>query len=186
METEKRPWWTEDQAALAAIPPTPDSLEGTKEFGRGLGSGVSEGVPQLKTVDLSSVIAEYGVKDELLNYHFYDPTRYAIRMEAEGQLEKTRQEIQDPRMRAERQQAIARAANRALEMSPWPSSFEKVIYESYQKVFPYTEFKVSFFPEVDSWSLVSPIPSKGVVTLERMEEVIHLVDAALVKIQSEG
>ena len=184
METEKKPWWIseEEKAGLSTVPATPDTREGVKEYGKSLGNDVIESVPQLKMVDLSEVIAEYGTKDGLLNYHFYSPTRYAIRMKAEGDLEEIRRDSKiPPRDKEDRQRAIANSANRALDQVPWPIRYEEFIISAFTSVFPFSEYKVSFFTEVDSWSLTTPVPTKGLVTPERMELVIRMVNDALVK-----
>lgn len=181
MEVEKKPWWVSDQEkdGLGTVPAPFEDPNKAKEYGTDLGKEVQDAVPQMKMLTLSHLICEYGEKDGLVNYHFYTPIRYSIRMEAEGELEKIRHSSMSPQEKDAEQQKISDLANHALERNPWPGNFEEVAKGCFTKVFKYTEFKLNYFSEVDSFSLVMPEPKKGFVTTEMLEAPVHLTNGLL-------
>lgn len=180
MEIERKPWFVgdEEKQGLTTVPTTPNNLKGVKSFGKDLQEEISSAVPQLQSVALDKVICEYGEKDGLYNFHFYLPVRYAIRMEAEEQMERARRECSKEQLPI-MQQRIADHGNQKLAENPWPGNMEALITESFKQVFPYSEFKVSFFPEVDSWSVVMPEPKRGFITERRMTEPAHQLNQRL-------
>lgn len=178
VQLEKKPWWVSDQekGGLTCIPTPYEDPNKAKEFGAELGKEVHGAVPQMKILSLSNIICEYGEKDGLLNYHLYYPIRYSIRMDAEGELETVRLSNLKPAEKEQAQQKIADAANKELAEHPWPSDILEKVTAVFQQVFKYQEFKVTFFEEVDSVSVVMPKPQKGVVTTALLEEPLVALD----------
>lgn len=181
MELEKKPFWVSDQEVqgLGTVPPTPADKLGVKKFGKELGGDVASAVPSLKMIKRERIYCEWGIKDGLVNYHFYLPARYEIRAEAEEQMEAARKSCSREQLPAA-QQAIADHYNPKLAEHPWPQGMDAKINNAKSSVFPYGDYKVAYFGEVDSFSLVFPEPTKGFVDDRRYESVITVLDQSMV------
>lgn len=98
---EKKPWWVSEDER--------HGLENVPQHN--LAENVVAGIPDLKKYEGGSVIAEYGIKDGLIVYHFYKKDRREVFLEAHRQMDAER----DPSKNKE----IARNANAALNTMPW-------------------------------------------------------------------
>jgi len=129
-------------------------------------------VPELTTVKHDHVLVEYGVKDGVLNYHFYHRYRKEIIDAGHAAMESTRDRFEaackgasdnDKRVAARardlEQQQISRDVHAALDEKPWWDGFGEYLGKMFPQVFKFrTGFKVNYFPEVDSWSVAMPEP----------------------------
>jgi len=179
MELEKKPWWVSDQEkqGLSTVP-TNDPTK-TKEFGSELGKEVQSAVPHLKTMFLSHLVCEFGEKDGLLNFHLYHPVRREIRLQAEEDMDAVRQSDMTGGDKEKRQQEIAAAANELMSKNLWDRDILDKANKAFNSVFKFSEHKVSYFPEVDSVSVVMPVPAKGLVTQQLLEEPLALLNQML-------
>lgn len=174
-EQAEKPFWVSD-----------DEYKGlqTTPVDQNLADNVVEGVPDLTEVDGPKVVGKYGYKDGILIYHFYHKGRKEVIDIAEGALEETRQRFDercsgasenDKRVAAEmmkgEQEQISRDANAALAERPWWTDFEQRLRELFPQVFKYQDFKVTFYPEVDSWSVILPA---GTTPMEPTKEHLEL------------
>ena len=64
--------------------------------------------------------------------------------------------LADFNKRREEQDKIAQQANEELEKIPWWNNFEQILDEIFNNHFKYHPHKTSYYPEVDSWSVMLP------------------------------
>lgn len=160
-KAEQKPFWVskEEYQGLQTTPVDHD-----------LSASVAEGVPDLTEVDGTKVVGKYGYKDGILIYHFYHRMRKEIIDAAEAELELIRDDCdvrlrntQDSQARQaiiadkdDRQARVSGIANEGLSEIPWWPDFEESLTALFPEVFKYQKFKVTFYPEVDSWSVILP------------------------------
>jgi hypothetical protein len=122
---------------------------------------------------------EYGVKDDLLNYHFYLTPRLKLYTEAQEALEQIRNSDLSARDKDFRQKEISATANQALAEHPWPNNIDKMLGVLFLASFPNSRFKLDYVSEADSWSLITPVPTKGMDPLHKVADPIHALERAL-------
>lgn len=150
-------------------------------------------VPELTRVPHDHVIVEFGVKDGVLNYHFYHRDRKALIDAGHESMEETRDRFEaackaaksenDKRValaaRDAEQQQISRDVHSGLEEMPWWDGFGDYLAKMFPQVFKFQrDFKVNYFPEVDSWSVAMPEPKTPLpLPDEVMKEPAALAEA---------
>lgn len=132
-----------------------------------LADQLKEAVPEFKEVTKGEVIGSFGVKDGLLVYHFYKKDRRTIYVEAHKALEATKNNAQ--------QQEIARKANIELAKHPWWPNFEQMLDGIFSEHFKYTDRKITYYPEVDSWSVIMPEPKGLAMPDSHLEAAVSKV-----------
>jgi hypothetical protein len=162
-ETKVKPFWVEDaEWAKKGLP----KLEGN------VAEAVVSGVPELKWVEKGSLIGAHVQKDGMLVYHFYKKDRKAIYDEAQTLLEASRGQPSE----AQVQQSIAERANADLEAHPWWPQFKEQLEVVFNEHFKYQPFKVDYYPEVDSWSVIMPVPDTPVPrTIAQLEAPFSVI-----------
>jgi hypothetical protein len=180
--TQKRKpfWMTDEEWNKRNLPQLPDDLSEHVQ------------VPELTEVKHEHVLMEYGVKDGLLNYHFYHRGRKELIDAGHAAMDETRKRFEekckganenDKRVAAQardlEQQQIARDVNAALEERPWWGGFGEFLGKIFPQVFKFrTGFKVSYFLEVDSWSVAMPEPKTPIpLPADVLEEPAALAEA---------
>ncbi len=106
-------------------------------------------VPKFIEVLKGNVLVEYGIMDGLLNYHVYRSDRKKVYDKALKDMEGANNA---------RCLKIAEDANTQIAGLPWWSNAEDVLQRVFSEHFRNASLKVTFFPEVDSWSVVMPEP----------------------------
>lgn len=149
MKAETRPFWVDDKEWERKYPRMPQVNIAEK---------ISAGVPELKEVEKGGIIGAYTIKDGLLIYHFYKKDRKEIYDAAQAEMDKIAQRVTDLKDRTKFQDEIALEANTSLEEYPWWPDFEVLLGAVFSEVFKYQEHKVTFYREVDSWSVMLPEP----------------------------
>lgn len=152
-KAETKPFWMDDEEWERKYPQMPQV---------NIAASVSEGVPDLTEVEKGDVAGAYTFKDGLLIYHFYKKDRKEIYDTAQAEMDRLRDETEDRADRDRLQDTVAQDANAALREYPWWPNFEDELHSVFSEVFKYQEHKVTFYKEVDSWSVMLPEPS-GVV-----------------------
>jgi hypothetical protein len=158
---EKKPWWVGDQAVDALKSKPHDDISEHVQ------------VPELTEVLHDHVVVEFGVKDGVLNYHFYHRDRKTVIDNGHAAMEASRdvfeQALRDAKTEQDKrvavatrdatQQQISRDVHGALEDLPWWDGFGEYLEKMFPQVFKFQrDFKVNYFPEVDSWSVAMPEP----------------------------
>jgi hypothetical protein len=152
-KAETKPFWMDDKEWERKYPQMSQS---------NIGDNVVSGVPDLVEVEKGDVVGAYTFKDGLLIYHFYKKDRKEIYDIAQAEMDRLRDEIEDKEKSDRLQGIIAHDANEALKAIPWWTNFETELHSVFSEVFKYQEHKVSFYKEVDSWSVMLPEPSGAV------------------------
>ena len=165
--TENRPFWVEEPAL--------------KEDEAVAQSTVAAAVPKMKYVVLDDIVARYGVHDGVLNYHLYSKARKNILDKAESAMQGLREtaDLTDKQRDVEMHR-IATEGNAALAANPWPDGIEDVIRQCFLWVFKrrFTDAKINFFQEVDSYSVAMPEPITPMgMPEETMEQPLKLLDS---------
>jgi hypothetical protein len=135
----KRPFWVSDEEKKGLSTTPPDNLD------------VASAIPALTCVEAGSLVGAYTRKDGLVIYHVYKKDRKEIYDAAHEALAKTR----DPAA----QQEISRRANQDLEEHPWWPDTVVKLHEVFSEHFKHHPNKITYFPEVDSWSVILPEPT---------------------------
>jgi hypothetical protein len=159
-EAKKRPFWVSDEEKKGVSTTPPDNLD------------VAAAVPDLTWVEKGSVIGAYVRKDGLVIYHIYKADRKEIFDRTHQRMDTVR-ELGHPAKMAEEQNRIAQEANAALNDVPWwPETGEKLT-ALFQDHFRHQPNKVTYYPEVDSWSVILPEPNMpGALTKQHLEAPI--------------
>jgi len=150
MKAETKPFWMDDEEWERRYPQMPQV---------NIADSVVSSVPELTEVEKGNIVGAYTFKDELLLYHFYKKDRKEIYDAAQAGMDRLRDEIDDKEKRDRLQGIIAHDANEALKAAPWWENFEAELHSVFSEVFKYQEHKVSFYKEVDSWSVMLPEPA---------------------------
>jgi hypothetical protein len=146
---EKKPWWVSGEEKKG--------VEETPQVD--LANALQDAVPAFERVEKGDLIAEYGVKDDLLLFHFYKKDRREIYDRAHAAIDKVGQ-LYGRAPQADVEIAkISKEANADLEQCPWWPDFEAVAAEVFQDHFRYQPHKLTYYMEVDSWSLMLPQPT---------------------------
>jgi len=164
MKAETKPFWMTNDEWEQRYPEMPQV---------NIAESILSGVPDLREVEKGNVVGAYTFKDGLLIYHFYKRDRKEIYDDAQERMDAA---SEDPQKRSEEQGVIAKEANEAMKQVPWWDGFENTLSEVFSEAFKYQEFKVSFYPEVDSWSVMLPKP-QGVTqpTVKHLEMPFSLL-----------
>lgn len=159
-ETEKRPFWVSEEEKKGVATTPPDNLD------------VASAVPELTWVEKGSVIGAWVRKDGLVVYHIYKRDRKEIFDRTHERMDTVR-ELGHPAKVAEEQNRIAQEANAALHECPWwPETAEK-LQVVFQDHFKHQPNKITYYPEVDSWSVILPEPNMpGALTPQHLEAPI--------------
>lgn len=115
-----------------------------------LAAPLREAIPEFKDAKAGSVVGAYGMKDGFLVYHVYKADRKAIFDQAHAALDS----CPDERQRSD----ISRQANAELEAHPWWPDTGEILDEVFSIHFRTAPHKVSYYIEVDSWSVILPEP----------------------------
>lgn len=105
-------------------------------------------IPDFFEVVKGDVVASFGLKDGLLIFHLFKKDRKAIYDQAHEALAAERDDSKTSE--------ISRNANAQLAANPWWPGFEDIIKEVFGEHFKYSDFKVTYYQEVDSWSVIMP------------------------------
>lgn len=141
---EKKPFWMDDEEWQRRKLP---ALEGN------MAGAVTGGVPQLNWVTKGGLVGAWVVKDGLLLYQLYKKDRKEIFDAAQKQMDAAR-ELKDLAQIQAAQQRIAEDANFAMEQRPWWPNFKSVVEDVFKEHFRFHPFKIDFYREVDSYSVV--------------------------------
>lgn len=149
-ETEpKKPFWMDEEEWKARYPEMPQENIADKVVG---------GIPELIPVEKGDVVGAYTFKDGLLIYHFYKRDRKEIYDQAHVDMDRIRDEVQDPKDRAQQQQEVAAAANAEFDKHPWWPDMSEILDMVFTDHFKYRPKKITFYPEPDAWSVMMPEP----------------------------
>ncbi len=158
---EKKPFWVTD-----------DEKEGLKATPQNDMSGVlEEGIPDLTEVEKGEVVGAWTKKDGLLIYHFYKRDRKEIYDQANTDMDEMRNQVVDQKQRDRLQSEVAVRANQALAQHPWWLGFEDLLAEVFNDHFKYQPHKITYYSEVDSWSVMLPVPNTPVPMTNAQLEV---------------
>lgn len=146
---EKKPFWV-----------STDEVKGIRDsqLGGAIGKELAGAVPTFKRVQKGRLIAEYGIKDNLLIYHFYKQDRKEIFDAAHEAIDQATQ-THDRKTATALISKISAQANHDLEQRPWWPRFKEIVSQEFDKHFRYQRHKLDYYPEVDSWSLILPVPT---------------------------
>lgn len=148
-KAEARPFWMDDAEWEKRYPQMPqDNIAET----------VMSGIPDLTEVEKGEIVGAYTHKDDLLVYHFYKKDRKNIYDAAHREMDRIGKESGLGAENTKLQDEVARKANTDLEACPWWPDFEKTLSQVFAETFKYQEYKITFYPEVDSWSVILPTP----------------------------
>lgn len=147
MAAETKPFWMDDEEWARRYPQMP---------GSDIGDAVAAGVPDLKEVKKGDVVGAWTKKDGVLVYHFYKADRKEIYDKAQEDMDSVRDNDSTPQEKSQQQSQIAEAANAELEKHPWWPDFEKTLSEVFSEHFKFRPHKITFYREVDSWSVMLP------------------------------
>lgn len=143
---EKKPFWVSDDEVTG--------LKGTPQDD--LSEQLKDAVPELTEVENPQVVGRYGFKDGVLIYHIHHPARKQIFDKANADMDAVSETEKDPHVMRVRQGEIAKAANLELEGTKWWPDIERILDEVFTEVFKHAPHKVSFYQEVDAWSVILP------------------------------
>lgn len=149
-KAETKPFWMDDEEWERKYPQMPQT---------NIADQVVAGIPNLNEVEKGDIIGAYTLKDGLLIYHFYKKDRKEIYDIAQAEMDRLRDEIEDKEKSDRLQGIVAHDANEALKAIPWWPNFEEDLHSVFSEVFKYQEHKVTFYKEVDSWSVMLQEPS---------------------------
>jgi hypothetical protein len=141
---EKRPFWVSDDEVVG--------LKGTPQDD--LSDQMKEAVPDLTEVENPQVVGKYGFKDGILIYHIHHPARKQIFDKANEDMDNV--QANDPHSLRKAQAEIATSANAELDKHPWWPGIEQILDEVFSQVFKHAPHKVTFYQEVDAWSVILP------------------------------
>jgi hypothetical protein len=119
-----------------------------------LAEGVKE--PEFLEVARSDIMGRITLKDDLIIYHLYDPTRKAIFDSANEEMDSVLVAGRSAYDIRSRQSVIARRANEELDKHPWRQDYESIIDSVFDAEFKAAPHKTSYYQEVDSWSVILP------------------------------
>jgi hypothetical protein len=105
-------------------------------------------IPDFFEVEKGDVVAAFGLKDGLLIFHIFKKDRKAIYDQAHEALAGERDDSKASK--------ISHNANAMLAANPWWPGFEDILNDVFADHFKYTDFKVTYYQEVDSWSVIMP------------------------------
>ena len=149
-KAETKPFWMDDVEWERRYPQMPQS---------NIADNVVAGVPKLELVEKGDIVGAYTIKDGLLIYHFYKKDRKEIFDAAHAKMDRIQDEVVDPAERSKMRTEAAVEANAALAEHPWWPEFDVKLTEVLSEVFKYQPHKATFYQEVDSWSVMLPVPS---------------------------
>lgn len=157
IEAKKKPFWVSDEEK-AGLGTTPQC-----------NVDVASAVPNLTWVEKGPVVGAYVVKDGLLIYHIYKRDRKEIFDRAHMRMDTVR-ELGHPAKMAEEQNRIAQEANAALGDVPWWDNIVDKLTAVFSEHFRHHPNKVTYYPEVDSCSVIMPEPTMpGAMTKAHLE-----------------
>lgn len=134
-----------------------------------LANQLVDAVPALTTVEKGSLIGEYGIKDQTLFFHFYKKDRKIIFDTAQSMMDELASMLRGKELQAQ-QAKVAHQANSDLDKVPWWPNTEAVLDEVFDECFKYLPHKINYYTEVDSWSVITPIPyGPGAMSTSRLE-----------------
>jgi len=136
-------------------------LRGLPKLEGNLANAVSDGVPDLTWVDAGHLKGAWVIKDGLLIYHFYKKDRKEIYDVAQAAMDDVKKTCSKENLPAA-QQKIAEHANQELERHPWWLGFKETVEGVFKEHFRFQPFKLDFYREVDSWSVVMSEPNTPV------------------------
>jgi len=160
-EIEKKPFWVTDDEK--------DGLKGTPQ--NDMAGALEEGVPELNKVEKGDVVGAWTEKDDLFIYHFYKRDRKEIYDQAHADMDEMRDQVVDQVQRDRLQSEIAVRANQTLAEHPWWPEIETILEEVFSDHFKYHPHKITYYSEVDSWSVMLPIPNTPVPMTDAQLEV---------------
>lgn len=148
-KAETKPFWMDDEEWERRYPQMPQV---------NIADSVVSSVPELTEVEKGNIVGAYTFKDGLLLYHFYKKDRKEIYDAAQNAMDRVCATTEDCAEQSRLNDEIAREANKSLEKHPWWENFKDELHSVFSETFKYQEHKVSFYKEVDSWSVMLPEP----------------------------
>lgn len=139
-----------------------------------LADNLKEAIPDFFDVEKGEVVGSFGLKDGLLIFHLFKKDRKKIYDEAHTAMEQYAKECREPQ-RTEMQQRVAQQANKDLAAHPWWPGFEEILRAVFAEHFKYTEQKITYYPEVDSWSVIMPEPKSVAMPKSHLEAAVAKV-----------
>jgi len=146
-QVEKKPFWVSDEEK--------SGLSNTPQCN----VDVASAIPDLTWVEKGPVVGAYVLKDGLLIYHIYKKDRKEIYDDANAQMDRYRNEVVDPKERSRVQDEVARRANAAMSQVPWWEDILNTVERVFKEHFRHHPQKVTYYPEVDSCSVIMPEPT---------------------------
>ena len=150
---EKKAWWSISEDEKKGLESAPQDA---------LSIPIQSAVPVFTDVVKGAITGSYGKKDGLLLYHFYKTDRKNIYDDAQSLMQET----------PGSNEQIAEQANEKLEAHPWWEGFEGILHEIFTDHFKYQEFKITYYIEVDSWSVMLQEPKTPVPMSKAQLELI--------------
>lgn len=157
IEAKKKPFWVSDEEKAGLVTTPQCNVD------------VASAVPELTWVEKGPVVGAYVVKDGLLIYHIYKKDRKEIYDRAHQRMDTVR-ELGHPAKMQEEQNRIAQEANTALAECPWWDDVLGKLSLVFSDHFRHHPQKVTYYPEVDSCSVIMPEPTMpGAMTKAHLE-----------------
>lgn len=158
VEKEKKPFWVSDveKSGLENVPQC--------------NVDVASAVPELSWVDRGSVVGAYVVKDGLLIYHIYKKDRKEVFDASHEEMERIRNEVVDRKELDRLQNEVSMEANAHLAQIPWWPNILNTLETVFSAHFQHQPHKITYYPEVDSCSVILPEPvMPGALAKEHLE-----------------
>jgi hypothetical protein len=150
MQQKQKPFWMDESEWKTRGLPKLINYRGI--------DNIVESIPVLNWIQKGNIIAAYVEKDGLINYHFYKKDRKEIFDKAHIDMDQIKKDTPYD-LQEDAQNKIAKQANKNLEEHPWWPGFSSFIHHVFNEHFKYQPFKVDYYPEVDSWSIIMNIPN---------------------------
>jgi hypothetical protein len=120
---------------------------------------VASAVPELTWVTKGVIEGAYVLKDGLLIYHIYKSDRKQVYDAANEGMDRIRDTEPDKAKRDALQNELSRVANSHMAEVPWWSGILDTLEEVCSEHFLHQSHKVTYYPEVDSCSVMLPEPT---------------------------
>ena len=151
-QERKRPFWMDEGEW---------NKRGLPKLSGNIANVVASGVPDLNWVFCEGLVGAWTSKDGMLIYHFYKKDRKEIYDTIHAEMD----EAVNQYGRDRAQEVLTRCAeegNKKLEKHPWWPNFKELLDKVFKDHFRFHPFKISFYPEVDSWSVIMTPPDTPV------------------------
>jgi hypothetical protein len=129
-------------------------------------------------VEQELIEGEYGIKDGILYLHFYKKDRKKL-------YDQVMQNVAATKRGSKEEAAAFAEGDTKLREIPWWPAIEEVLGLVAKEKYRYVEPKITYAPEVDSWSVMLPEPTSfGATATKYLESFFNEVDNRLMKSSS--